>query len=58
MFRFISILIFFTNIIYSQARLAEVSGNVFLSDQTDDHSGVKLTLNLFQSGTTDSTTSK
>ena len=58
MFRFISILIFFTNIIFGQARLAEVSGNVFLSDQTDDHSGVKIKFeSVSSSGTTDSTTS-
>ena len=58
MFRFISILIFFTNIIYSQARLAEVSGNVFLSDQTDDHSGVKVIFEaVSSSATTDSTIS-
>ena len=58
MFRFISILIFFTNIIYAQARLAEVSGNVFLSDQTDDHSGVKVIFEaVSSSATTDSTIS-
>ena len=58
MFRFISILIFFTNIIYSQARLAEVSGKVYLSDQTDDHSGAKVIFEaVSSSATTDSTIS-
>ena len=58
MFRFISIIVVFANIIYSQVRLAEVSGTVFLSDQTNDHSGVKIKFeSVSSSGTTDSTIS-
>ena len=58
MIRVASILFLFFNIAFSQMRLATVSGNVYLSDQTTDHSGVKIVFEaVSSSATSDSTTS-
>ena len=58
MIRVASILFLFFNIAFSQMRLATVSGNVYLSDQTTDHSGVKIVFEAVSaSATSDSTVS-
>ena len=56
MFRLITIVVLFSNIIFSQARLAELSGTVFLSDQTNDHSGVKIIFEAASSSATSDST--
>ena len=50
---FILLLSFCYSIVLADTRMATVSGNVYLSDQTSDHSGVKI---LFQSESSSATT--
>ena len=42
MIRFASITLLLISFTLGQSRMATVSGNVYLSDQTADHSGVKV----------------
>ena len=46
MIRFTSITLLLISFTLGQSRMATVSGNVYLSDQTADHSGVKVFLRL------------
>ena len=58
MIRFTSITLFLISFTLGQSRMATVSGNVYLSDQTADHSGVKVLFEaVSSSATTDSTIS-
>ena len=58
MIRFVSITLLLISFTLGQSRMATVSGNVYLSDQTADHSGVKVIFEAVStSATSDSTTS-
>ena len=52
MVRFSSLALFLISLSFGQSRLATISGSVFLSDQTSDHSGVKV---IFEAVSTSAT---
>ena len=58
MIRFTSVTLLLINFTLGQSRMATVSGNVYLSNQTSDHSGVKVIFEaVSSSATSDSTIS-
>ena len=48
----LSILFCFSSLLLANPRMATVTGNVFLSDQTDDHSGVKVVFSAVSASAT------